>query len=256
MATHEDQVNKQFGSAAAAYLSSTAHAQGADLTRIGAMVQGSSSAAVLDVGCGAGHVSFAVAPHVRAVTAYDLSENMLEVVTQAARERGLHNIVTRHGAAEQLPFPDSSFDFVLTRFSAHHWSSLPQALAEMRRVLKADGKLIVVDVVAPDSPLLDTHLQAMELLRDASHVRNYSVAEWMHRLIAAGFQVEASDAWRLPLDFQAWVARMQTPADRVVAVRSLLQGAPQEVRDFLLLQPDLSFSLEVAMFQAAPTNLA
>jgi len=250
MTTHDDQVNQQFGPAASAYLTSTAHAQGADLVKLGAVLHGKSTAAVLDIGCGAGHVSFSVAAQVATVTAYDLSEQMLAVVAAEAQKRELHNIVTRQGRAEKLPFADASFDYVLTRFSAHHWASLPEALAEIRRVVKNNGQIILIDILAPDSPLIDTYLQSVELLRDVSHVRDYSFAEWSQQLTAAGFMINASDKWKLPLDFQAWVSRMQTPADRVSVIRGLLHCAPQEVRDYLALQADDSFSLEVVMFEA------
>jgi hypothetical protein len=142
----------------------------------------------------------------------------------------------------------------LTRFSAHHWSDLPQALADMRRVVKDDGRVIVIDVVAPASPLLDTHLQSIELLRDLSHVRNYSIAEWTQQLNAVNLQIDAHKQWKLPLDFSAWVTRMQTPADRVAVIRGLLQGAPSEVRDYLALQADCSFSIDVGMFEASPRH--
>lgn len=252
MKSHDDQVNQQFGPAASAYLTSATHAQGADLEKLARILNGKSTASVLDLGCGAGHVSFAVAAHAGTVTAYDLSDDMLAVVAAEASRRGLTNIETRRGIAEALPFPDGSFDYVLTRFSAHHWNDLPQAMAEMRRVLKDDGHVIVIDVIAPASPLMDTHLQSLELLRDVSHVRNYSVAEWTRCLTDAGLQIDASGQWKLPLEFNAWVARIKTPADRVAVIRGLLQGAPQEVRDYLAVQADCSFSIDVAMFEASP----
>jgi ubiquinone/menaquinone biosynthesis C-methylase UbiE len=254
MTSHDDQVNRQFGPAASAYLISTAHAQGADLQLLTTIVQGHSNAHVLDLGCGAGHVSFAVAAQVAEVVAYDLSADMLAVVAAEAGKRMLTNIVTRQGAAEKLPFENARFDFVLTRFSAHHWSDLPHALAEMRRVVKVDGHVIVIDVTAPASPLLDTHLQSIELLRDVSHVRNYSVREWSQQLNAAHLQIDAHTKWKLPLDFSAWVTRMQTPADRVAVIRGLLQGAPSEVQAYLALQADDSFSVDVAMFDASPRH--
>lgn len=251
MESHHDQVNRQFGQAAAAYLGSKAHAHGADLTRLGSMLQGRSEAQVLDLGCGAGHVSFAAAPHVHRVTAFDLSDSMLKVVAQEARKRELGNIVTRQGVVEQMPFTDQIFDYVLTRFSAHHWANLPQAMAEMRRVLKSDGRIVIIDILAPDEPMLDTHLQVIELIRDVSHVRDYSVAEWRRHLAEAGMKLDASDTWKLPLDFQSWVDRMQTSADRVEVIRGLLQNAPKEVREYFALQPDCSFSLDAGMFEAS-----
>jgi ubiquinone/menaquinone biosynthesis C-methylase UbiE len=249
--SHEQQVDRQFGQAAAAYLTSTAHAQGADLQRLPMLLQGRSDAQVLDLGCGAGHVSFAVAPQVGQVIAYDLSPQMLDVVQQEAARRGLNNIAVRQGAAESLSFGDAAFDCVLTRFSAHHWSDLPRALGEIKRVLKPGGRFVMIDVMAPALPLLDTHLQTIELLRDVSHVRNYSFVEWSRQLGAAGFAIDASDQWKLPLDFQAWVTRMQTPAERVAVIRGLLRNAPQEVRDYLEVRDDLSFSLDVVMFEAS-----
>jgi hypothetical protein len=56
----------------------------------------------------------------------------------------------------------------------------------------------------------------------------------------------------LPLDFTAWVTRMQTPIERVAVIRGLLQGVPQEVRDYLAVQDDYSFCIDVAMFEASP----
>src|SRR5262249_51421763 len=119
--THEALVGRQFGTRAAAYLSSAVHAQGADLESLSALVEDDSQAQVLDLGCGAGHVSFAVAPRAASVVAYDLSSDMLDVVACAAKDRGLANITTRQGVAEHLPFPDASFDRVLSSYSAHHW---------------------------------------------------------------------------------------------------------------------------------------
>ena len=107
--TQEALVGGQFGARAAAYLGSAVHAQGADLQALAALVQGRREARVLDLGCGGGHVSYHVAPHVREVVAYDLSPEMLEVVARAAAQRGLGNIVTRQGVAEhcRLPTPAS-----------------------------------------------------------------------------------------------------------------------------------------------------
>src|ERR1700744_4360370 len=107
--TLEALVNTQFGAQASAYLSSTVHSQGPDLEALAALVAGKSDAHVLDLGCGGGHVSFAVAPHVREVVAYDLSADMLAVVAKAAADRGLANLSTRQGVVEKLLFADASF---------------------------------------------------------------------------------------------------------------------------------------------------
>ena len=178
---HTQVVQKQFGEQASAYLSSAVHAQGTEFAVLQAELAGQGAARLLDLGCGAGHVSFHVAPLVKEVVAYDLSQPMLDVVAAAAKDRNLDNIRTVHGAAERLPFAEGEFDFVFSRYSAHHWSDLGLALREVRRVLKPGGVAAFVDVLSPGSPLLDTYLQTVEVLRDTSHVRDYSGAEWMRQ---------------------------------------------------------------------------
>ena len=247
MISHDEQVDRQFGPVAAAYLTSAVHSQGADLIKAGETLRG--VAAVLDVGCGAGHLSFAVAPHVGSIVASDLSPDMLAAVDAEARRRGLANLRTTRASAEALPFPDAHFDAVCTRFSAHHWNDLERGIAEMRRVLKASGQLIVIDIVAPESALLDTHLQALELLRDASHVRDYRMTEWAVTLERAGFGIVATERWPLRMEFDTWVARMKTPADKIAVLRSMLKHAPREVREHFKVDDDASFDIEAAMFE-------
>jgi ubiquinone/menaquinone biosynthesis C-methylase UbiE len=249
--THEALVDRQFGSRAAAYLDSAVHAEGADLQALAALVDPSKAARVLDLGCGAGHVSFKVAPGAGEVVAYDLSSEMLDVVARAAAERGLTNIVPRQGVAEQLPFADASFDYVLSRYSAHHWGDFEAALREVARVLEPGGTAGFVDAVTPGVPLLDTFLQSIELLRDPSHVRNYTRAEWEAALVRAGLRSGVIEAYRVRLEFAVWIARMRTPRLQADAIRALQGAMSESVVRYFAIGPDGSFDLDVAMFTAA-----
>ena len=244
-------VAQQFGNTASAYLTSAVHAQGADLAALREIARLlGPHPTVLDLGCGAGHASFAVAPVAKSVTAFDLSEQMLAVVRGAAAERGLDNIATRQGNVASLPFADASFCMVVTRFSAHHWLDVPAALREVKRVLKKAGVLVVIDITAPESPLHDTTLQAVELLRDASHVRDYRPSEWRAMLADAGFICERAGDWKLEMKFDEWTARMRTPAERVTAIRSLFATAPEETLKYFAVQADCSFSIDSTLFKA------
>ena len=84
-----------------------------------------------------------------------------------------------------------------------------------------------MDVFTPGMALLDTHLQSVELLRDTSHVRNYTLAEWSQALARAGSDTKRARTWRLHLEFESWIARMRTPEVLVAAIRALEIGAPQ-----------------------------
>ena len=243
---------EQFGASAHAYLSSSVHAQGTDLQRLTELSRRLDRPAALDLGCGAGHAGFAMAQGGARVTAYDLSAEMLAVVEGEVQRRGIHGMQTRQGPAEHLPFADATFDLVATRFSAHHWLDVSAAMREVRRVLRADGTLVVIDAIAPESPLLDTLLQTVEILRDASHVRDYRVSEWAALLQAAGFAAPESDTWTLPMEFATWVARMRTPELRVNAIRDVLARATEEARRHFRMQTDGSFNLDVAWMQTQP----
>lgn len=250
MRSHQQVVTEQFGSTAAAYLTSAVHAQGVDLQELAQIAAAIPQARVLDLGCGGGHASFAVAPVVEKVIAYDLSAEMLDVVASAAAERGLDNLAVRQGSADRLAFPDASFDLVCTRFSVHHWRNVPQALREILRVLKPGGRFIVIDTAAPADVLADTYVQAIELLRDTSHVRNISLQSWRKLLRQAGFDIAGDKTWKLRLEFATWVARMRTPAENITAIKALWKSAPQEVKTYFALEADDSFSIDVAMLDA------
>jgi len=248
--TQESLAEAQFGARATEYLRSAVHAQGPDLAALAALAAGQETARVLDLGCGGGHVAYAVAPQVAEVVACDLSAEMLAVVAATARERGLANLRTAQGPAERLPFADASFDVVLTRFSAHHWRDFDAGLREAARVLRPGGTIGVVDVVSPGPAALDTFLQAVELLRDTSHVRDRSRAEWEAALAAAGFVVGAVTPFRLRMDFPTWVARMRTPPELVAAIRAVQGAVSDAVRRHFAIEADGSFLLDAALFTA------
>jgi SAM-dependent methyltransferase len=247
---HEQILEAQFGPRAHAYVDSAVHARGPDLDAVGELLHARPPRRGLDIGSGGGHLAYLMARHARGVTATDLSSDMLAAVAATAAERGLTNVETVAARAERLPFEAGEFDFVGCRFSAHHWRDFEVGLREARRVLEAGGRAVFIDAVSSGRALLDTHLQAVELLRDTSHVRDYSAAEWLAGLARAGFVVQACRTWRLRMDFPTWTARMRTPADNVTAIRALQAAAAAETRAYFAIEEDGSFLLDVLMLEA------
>lgn len=108
---------------------------------------------VLDVGCGTGELASRAARRVGptgAVSGIDPSAAMIDVARRKAARRGL-DIDYRVAAIEALPFADATFDVVLSSLMMHHLPHdlKPLGLAEVRRVLKPAGRLLIVDMKRP-----------------------------------------------------------------------------------------------------------
>jgi len=243
-------VHQQFSQVAANYSVSAVHARGEDLPEMVEQAQLSGRERVLDAGCGAGHTALAFAAKASEVVAIDLSAAMLTQCRELAAARGIKNVDFRVGDVEELAFADNSFDIVTSRYSAHHWPHPQQALHEFARVLKPSGQFILSDIVSFDDFTCDSYLQAIEVLRDPSHVRDHTEAQWLAMLQDAGFTARVVFRWDVWLDFADWVERMETPSTHVAALRALLDGAPHEVRDALRMEADHSFTVRGALLRS------
>ncbi len=241
-------VADQYGPRAAAYVASAVHARGADLDCLEEEFAHRPAGRVLDLGCGGGHASYRVAAPARLVAACDPTVAMLGAVRTEAAARGLSGIVVVAAAAERLPFASGCFDAVLSRFSAHHWQDLDAGLAEARRVVRLGAFGVFIDVIAPEEPAADSHLQAVELLRDPAHGRDYSLGAWRAALRRAGFAIDALRAWPLWMEFCSWCDRTATPPAARQAIRAVQQAAPDWVRRHFAVSEDGSFTLTVARF--------
>jgi len=94
---------------------------------------------VLDIACGTGEPSITIARQMNEtgeVLGIDISSGPLAVATERARQHGLSNVRFQEADVHHLPFPDHSFDRITSRLGVMFFADLPQALAEMHRVLK------------------------------------------------------------------------------------------------------------------------
>lgn len=130
---------------------------------------------VLDVACGPGRLTLDLAPHVRSVTGLDLTPGMLEQARAALTASGCDNVTLVEGDALAMPFADGTFSVVISSAAFHHFEAPGRVLAEMVRVCRPGGRIVVSDVTPePDKA---AEYDRMELLRDPSHGHAHPVDE-------------------------------------------------------------------------------
>jgi ubiquinone/menaquinone biosynthesis C-methylase UbiE len=245
-----EQVTAQFGANAAAYATSPTHRDEKSLRELVDLVKPKHSDRLLDVATGAGHTALAFAPEVAAVVAYDITPAMLHQTEKLAQERGLENVVTQLGSAEEMPFEDGSFDVVTVRTAPHHFADIDAFLAESFRVLKSGGTLLVVDTTVPEDPQVGAEINRIEKLRDPSHGRNLTVPEWVSAIESNGFQVvstkEGFHAGGKKMELDQWMNRIGTPEEnREEIIGSFTDPTPElvEALDIERLDGSIWFTL-------------
>lgn len=123
----------------------------------------------LDSGSGAGALAFALAPHVREVVAVDLVPELLEQGRR--RAEGVPNVEFVEGDVTKLPFELGFFDLAGSLRTLHHVARPELAVAELARVTRPGGRVLVVDQLAPVDPAAAAQLNAFERARDSSTAR-------------------------------------------------------------------------------------
>ena len=198
---------------------------------------------VLDVATGTGFTALAFAPHVHSVVGVDVSPGMLAEAHQRAEADGITNVTWTESPAEALPFPDATFCLVTCRIAPHHFLDLGKFLSETARVLKPGGHLVLVDTTVPnDSPEAADWQNAVEVLRDPSHVRNYTPTEWQTQAEAAGLTVSeittANGGITIPLS--DWLFKAGCTPTQADGVRQMFADAPESAKQAFQIteQPD------------------
>jgi len=184
---------------------------------------------LLDVACGPGIVTAAIAPEASSVVAFDATEQMLEKARARCAKAGLGNVVFKRGDAENLPFNEGSFDGVVTRLALHHFADPQRALDQMLRVLRRGGTAVIVDVVSSEDAGESDLQNAIERLRDPSHVRMLPASELDGCVARAGFEDIESSTWDHDREVEEWLGIVNDPA-RVEPIRTVVRALAEARR--------------------------
>lgn len=138
--------------------------------------------------------------------------------------------------------------------ATHHFSDVRKAVSEVARVLKQDGRFLLVDHYAPEDPILDEFINHLNRLRDPSHVRESSLSEWQAMFSANQLAYQDIQKWNLPIQYDSWIKRGGTPADREKQIIAHLNHASDEARDTFCITlnqngQSISFCLKAILIQ-------
>ena len=178
---------------------------------------------MLDVACGPGILSAAIARTAREVVAFDLTPDMLKKAKQRCSEAGLTNVGFLEGNATELPFVNGAFDAVVTRLSVHHFDRPDRVMSEIFRVLRRGGRFVIADVITSEVAAESELQNAVEILRDPSHVRMLPGSEITSLVKGAGFAIEQLSTWDKPREFEEWMG-IVNDASRVPPLRAVVRA--------------------------------
>ena len=202
--------------------------------------------AVLDYAAFPSLATFSVAPQVRSLDAAADKAGMLEEGRRLALELGLENVTFTLVDRFVLPYADGAFSLAMGCEALHLYPDPAAALAELRRVTSAHGRVVLVEPVVDD--LLDEPFNDLAGLRQPGHRRHLRLAELESLVAEAGLRVSRQGSARCTVDLEYWLQTAGVPPSRATLVRERFRGLPVEVQmglDVVFSDRSVSFSYDV-----------
>src|SRR5215208_1777867 len=179
----------------------------------------------VDVGAGTGALAFALAPLVREVVAVDASPELIA----AARPHAPANATFVEGDATRLPFERGEFDLAATLRVLHHVPRPELVVAELARVVRPGGTVLVVDQLGHVDPLVSLDLDRFERARDPSHTRLLPDGDLRALFEANGLVLRLTRRVQESRDLDSYLAYAGCEGEAAERARSLAPTAPYRV---------------------------
>jgi peptide/nickel transport system ATP-binding protein len=208
-----ERVRERFTRSASAYAEFVWARRTAEVERLIGLAAPQPHEVALDLACGPGTFTFALARRVKFLYGLDLTPALLAKALGALKGEGLSNVAFACGDAAALPFGDAAIDLAVCGYGLHHMSDPAAALGELARIVKRGGRLALVDLVVPETADAG-RANAIERARDRSHVRTLVAQELSALAVGAGFLLRKSEREERPRDFDDWMrVAAVAPAD-------------------------------------------
>jgi SAM-dependent methyltransferase len=218
----DDRLVAEFTHQAASFNAAPAMRSAAALDAFLEMLPTAPDQSWLDVACGPGIVTRALAGRVGSIVGVDLTPAMVDAARRESA--GVANARFELADASRLPFPDGSFDGAVTRFSMHHIPVPGRIVREMARVVRSGGWLAVSDHVTSDDHAQAAWHEEVERLRDPSHWACLTPAGFL--ALGEGLILERHEVGELELDWEDWLARGSGSDENRALIDELVRQRP------------------------------
>ncbi len=180
---------------------------------------------VLDVACGPGFLTMAFAQACASARGIDATPAFVERARRVAAERGIGNVSFAQGDVNALPEKAGRFDVVACRAAFHHFPDPARVLAEMARVTRPGGTLLIGDLLGSEDPAQAALHDRIERLCEPTHVRALPLSELDRLVRGQGLEVVHRPTSELDYDAEEWIAHGGPDAATAAEIRALLEGS-------------------------------
>jgi SAM-dependent methyltransferase len=237
---YEDSIREEFTQQSSGFGKAAVMTSAETLGALVELVPEDAGARWLESACGTGLVSRAIAAKVGSVTGVDLTPAMLEQARRGTADEEIENVDFSVGDATALEFADASFDGALTRLSLHHIPLSGRVVAEMARVVRPGGWIVVGDLVAAESDGEGAvWREEIERLRDPSHWFCRTPESLREIGSKAGLALDREQLLPLDIDFDDWLARGSGGRAAGPLVDELLAQRPGGTESFRVTAGDV-----------------
>jgi len=181
---------------------------------------------VLDLACGTGIVTNAIAHASNHILAVDITDEMVRKTQSMCDENEFSHIEVLKGHAERLNFKDEYFDCIVTKLSIHHFKNPFKVLEEMKRVLKKGGIIVIADIYASSIKDEARLHNAIEQLRDPTHTQMLSLEEYKELFRLTNLEVNLIKYIDMQRHYDEWLKITNAP-ERYDAIFTILENLIQ-----------------------------